>query len=189
MHVLVHNNLYLDILEVSNMRDSYVPYRLDGKIALVTGSGRGIGAAIAVELGRLGAKVIVNYANSAESAEKVVAEIKTLGSDAVAFKADVRQVPQTVKLMDSAVAHFGGLDIVASNSGVVSFGHLGEVTEVRFTVVLTTTLASLKSVRSSQLVHAPVSQKICLNQKTGNPMGCSTAYDPLTAPKRGLNDE
>lgn len=124
----------------------YIPYRLDGKVALVTGSSRGIGAAIAMELGRLGAKVVVNYANSVESAEKVVAEIKTLGSDAVAFKADVRQVPQTIKLMDDAVAHFGGLDIVASNSGVVSFGHLGDVTEVRFSIIFIISSASMKPV-------------------------------------------
>ncbi|KAH7303314.1 hypothetical protein B0I35DRAFT_384187 [Stachybotrys elegans] len=108
------------------------PFRLDGKVALVTGSGRGIGAAIATELGRAGAKVVVNYANSRESADKVVAAIKALGSDAVAFQADVRQVAQTAKLMDEAVAHFGKLDIVCSNSGVVSFGHLSEVTEEEF---------------------------------------------------------
>lgn len=108
----------------------YIPYRLDGKVALVTGSGRGIGAAMAIELGRCGAKVVINYANSRESAEKIVAQIKSLGSDAVAFKADIRQVAQTTKLMDDAVSHFGGLDIVCSNSGVVSFGHLGDITEV-----------------------------------------------------------
>lgn len=112
------------------MANQYVPYRLDGKVALVTGSGRGIGAAMAVELGRCGAKVAINYANSRESAEKVVEEIKGLGSDAAAFKADVRQVAQTTKLMDDVVEHFGGLDIVCSNSGVVSFGHFGDVTEV-----------------------------------------------------------
>ena len=112
------------------MSAPYIPYRLDGKVALVTGSGRGIGAAIATELGRCGAKVVVNYANSKESADKVVDEIKSFGTDAVAFKANVRNVPETAKLMDDAVAHFGGLDIVVSNSGVVSFGHFGDVTEV-----------------------------------------------------------
>ena len=171
------------------MSAPYVPYRLDGKVALVTGSGRGIGAAIAVELGRLGAKVVVNYAKSVESAEKVVAEIKSLGSDAVAFKADVRQVPQTVKLMDDAVAHFGGLDIVASNSGVVSFGHLGEVTEVRLAVVFITSSASMKTVRSPHDVHGRVMQKTSLNQKIGNPLVCSTGYDSLTPPKREVNHE
>ena len=112
------------------MASPYIPYRLDGKVALVTGSGRGIGAAMATELGRAGAKVVVNYINSRESAEAVVATIKSLGSDAVVFQADVRQVAQTATLMDNAVKHFGGLDIVCSNSGVVSFGHLGDVTEV-----------------------------------------------------------
>lgn len=114
------------------MTSQYVPGRLDGKVALVTGSGRGIGAAIATHLGKLGAKVVVNYANSAEHAEKVVADIKSLGSDAVAFKADVRDVSQTVKLFNDAVAHFGRLDIAVSNSGVVSFGHLKDVTEEEF---------------------------------------------------------
>jgi tetrahydroxynaphthalene reductase len=114
------------------MANLYIPGRLDGKVALVTGSGRGIGAAIAVQLGRLGAKVVVNYANSASHAEKVVAEIKALGSDAIAMQADIRQVPQIVKLFDDAVAHFGGLDIAVSNSGVVSFGHLKDVTEEEF---------------------------------------------------------
>ncbi|KAF2024550.1 versicolorin reductase [Setomelanomma holmii] len=112
--------------------ETYIPNRLDGKVALVTGSGRGIGAAIALHLGRLGAKVVVNYANSAKDAEKVVAQIKALGSDAIALKADIRQVPQIVKLFDDAVAHFGGLDIAVSNSGVVSFGHLKDVTEEEF---------------------------------------------------------
>ncbi|OJJ57397.1 hypothetical protein ASPSYDRAFT_58942 [Aspergillus sydowii CBS 593.65] len=111
---------------------SYIPGRLDDKVALVTGSGRGIGAAIAIHLGRLGAKVVVNYANSAEHAERVVAEIKSHGSDAIALKADVRDVSQTVKLFDEAIAHFGRLDITVSNSGVVSFGHLKEVTEEEF---------------------------------------------------------
>lgn len=121
---------HLPLINVYTMAAPHTPYRLDDKVALVTGSGRGIGAAIATELGRLGAKVVVNYANSAEAAEMVVANIKKFGTDAVAIKADVRQVSQTVKLMDDVVTHFGGLDIVCSNAGVVSFGHLNDVTEV-----------------------------------------------------------
>lgn len=109
---------------------AHIPYRLDGKVALVTGSGRGIGAAMAVELGRCGAKVVVNYAHSEASALKVVAEIKSFGSDAIALRADIRNVSETTELMDKVVAHYGGLDIVCSNAGVVSFGHVGEVTEV-----------------------------------------------------------
>lgn len=107
------------------------PFRLDGKVALVTGSGRGIGAAMATELARCGAKVVVNYAKSAGPASKVVDEIKSLGSDAVAIQADVSKVPEIERLFDEAIKAFGGLDIVCSNSGVVSFGHLEDVTEVR----------------------------------------------------------
>lgn len=112
--------------------EKYIPGRLDGKVALVTGSGRGIGAAIAVQLGKLGAKVVVNYSASATHAEKVVAEIKANGSDSIAIKADIRDVSQTAKLFDEAVAHFGQLDIAVSNAGVVSFGHLKDVTEDEF---------------------------------------------------------
>lgn len=108
----------------------HIPYRLDGKVALVTGSGRGIGAAAAIELGRCGAKVVVNYSKSAAPALQVVKEIKKLGSDAVAIQANVSQVPEIVRLFDEAVQHYGRLDIACSNAGVVSFGHLEEVTEV-----------------------------------------------------------
>ncbi|KAK4497032.1 hypothetical protein PRZ48_011481 [Zasmidium cellare] len=106
--------------------------RLDGKVALVTGSGRGIGASMATELARRGAKVVVNYANSADAANKVVDQIKKNGGDAIALKADVGDVAQTKRLMDQAVEHYGQLDIVCSNSGVVSFGHLKDVTEEEF---------------------------------------------------------
>ncbi|GAM43186.1 hypothetical protein TCE0_047r17788 [Talaromyces pinophilus] len=118
-------------------QDVHVPFRLDGKVALVTGSGRGIGAAIAIELGHAGAKVIVNYAKSKEPADKVVSEIKKFGSDAVALQADVSKVSETVKLFQEALEIWGGLDIVCSNAGVVSFGHLEEVTEEEFDRVFT----------------------------------------------------
>ena len=106
------------------------PFSLEGKVALVTGSGRGIGAAMAVELARSGAKVIVNYAKSAGPAQEVVQEIRSLGSEAVAIQADVSKVPETVRLFEEASKPFGQLDIVCSNAGVVSFGHLEDVTEV-----------------------------------------------------------
>ena len=106
--------------------------RLDGKVALVTGSGRGIGAAMATELAARGAKVVVNYANSVDSANEVVESIKKAGGDAFAIKANVGIVAETIKLMDQAVEHYGQLDIVCSNSGVVTFGHFKDDEEEEF---------------------------------------------------------
>ncbi|OLN84420.1 Trihydroxynaphthalene reductase 2 [Colletotrichum chlorophyti] len=110
---------------------------LDGKVALVTGAGRGIGAEMAMELGRRGARVIVNYANSAETAEKVVQAIKNVGSDAVSIRADVSDVEQIIKMFAEAKTFFGRIDIVCSNSGVVSFGHVKDVEPEEFDRVFT----------------------------------------------------
>jgi len=109
---------------------------LQGKVALVTGSGRGIGREMALELGRRGAKVVVNYANSSEAADEVVAEIKKSGSDAIAIMANVSVVKDIISLFAQAVAHFGELNIVCSNSGVVSFGHIKDVTEEEYDRVM-----------------------------------------------------
>lgn len=113
-------------------------WSLEGKVAVVTGSGRGIGKEMALELARRGAKVVVNYANSSEAAEEVVKEIKALknGADAIAIKANVSDTKQTARLMDEVVAHFGKLDICCSNSGVVSFGHFKDVDEEEYDRVM-----------------------------------------------------
>lgn len=87
---------------------------------------------MALELGRRGAKVIVNYANSSDSAEEVVSQIKASGSDAVAIKANVSDVDQIVTMFAQAKQTWGKLDIVCSNSGVVSFGHVKDVTPEEF---------------------------------------------------------
>jgi len=116
-------------------------YLLTGKVAIVTGSGRGMGRETALELARRGAKVVVNYANSAEAAEKCVAEIKAMqktvpSTDAVAIAANVSDVKQIISLFEQAKKHFGKINIVVSNSGVVSFGHLKDVTEEEYDRVM-----------------------------------------------------
>jgi len=87
---------------------------------------------MALELGRRGAKVIVNYANSQASADEVVQAIRKSGSDAASIKANVSDVDQIVRMFDEAVKIFGKLDVVCSNSGVVSFGHVKDVTPEEF---------------------------------------------------------
>ncbi|MCJ1362115.1 Arp2/3 complex subunit, actin nucleation center [Acarospora aff. strigata] len=109
--------------------------RLDGKVALITGSGRGLGAGIAVELGRRGALVVVNYAKSANAAKKVVAEIEAAGSKAIAVQADVSKVSEVSKLFNETLAHFGRVDIVVSNSGMETFCEEEDVTEEIYDMV------------------------------------------------------
>jgi len=136
--------------------------RLDGKVALVTGSGRGIGAAMATELAARGAKVVVNYANSLDAASEVVNAIKANGGDAIALKANVSDVSQTIKLFDEAVAHYGQLDIVCSNSGVVSFGHLKDVTEEEYDRVMNINTRGQFFVAREAYKHLSVGGRIIL---------------------------
>lgn len=94
--------------------DTYRP--LAGKRALVTGSSRGIGSGVAIELARRGADVIVNYSSSADAADEVCGLCKDLGVQAVSIKSDVGSEAGVEKLVKDAVGVFGGLDIVVSNA-------------------------------------------------------------------------
>ena len=95
--------------------------KLAGKVAIVTGASKGIGAAIAEELAKDGASVIVNYSSSAAGAEAVVAKIKAEGGKAKAVRADVSKPAEAKQLVDSAVSEFGRLDILVNNAGVYDF--------------------------------------------------------------------
>ena len=105
---------------------------LKGKIALVTGASRGIGRAIAERLAKAGAAVIVNYSSSAGEAQKLIAEIKSAGGDALAIQADVGRVPEIVRLFDEAIAHFGKLDILVNNAGIMFTKPVSATTEADF---------------------------------------------------------
>lgn len=105
---------------------------LTGKVALITGSGRGIGRGIALELGRRGASIVINYGRSSQSAEAVVAELAVLGSKAIALQADISKPAEVVLLFDRSVAHFGGLDIIVSNSGMEVWSSELDVTQELF---------------------------------------------------------
>jgi acetoacetyl-CoA reductase len=92
--------------------------RLDGKIAVVTGGSRGIGASIAKALGREGATVIINYNHSHDQAEAVVKEIKVSGGSAIAFNADISKAEVTEVLIKNVLKDFKRLDILVNNAGI-----------------------------------------------------------------------
>ena len=108
---------------------------LEGKVALVTGASRGIGAGIALELGARKASVVVNYVKGKDGANCIVKQIEELGGKAFAVQADVSKVPEITKLFEAAKEHFGKINIVCSNSGMESFDKTEDITEERFDLV------------------------------------------------------
>ena len=91
---------------------------LDGQVAVVTGSSRGIGKACALELAQHGADVVVNYVANAEAAEVCKSEIEALGVKAIAVQADVSDAAQAQRLIDTAIEQLGKVDILVNNAGV-----------------------------------------------------------------------
>jgi len=91
--------------------------RLTDKIALVTGSSRGVGRAVALGFAKEGAKVVVNYTSNETAAKEVVDEIQSLGSKAIAVKADVAQKTEVEGLVGAAIETFGKIDILVNNAG------------------------------------------------------------------------
>jgi len=103
--------------------------KLTGKVAIVTGASKGIGAGIARQLAADGAKVVVNYASSARGADKVVADIEAAGGTAMAVGADVTNKAQVDALIRAAIDRFGRLDIVVNNAGIYQLAPLEDTTE------------------------------------------------------------
>ena len=143
---------------------------LESKVALITGSGRGLGAGIAIDLGQRGASVVVNYAKSRSAAEKVVAEIEAAGSNAIAIQADVSEVAEVSKLFEEAISHFGRLDIVVSNSGIESFCAEEKVTEEIYDKVFRLNTRAQFFVAQHGLLHLSTGGRIILTSSVAATM-------------------
>src|SRR5262245_24361632 len=106
--------------------------KLSGKVAVVTGASKGIGAEIARQLATEGAAVVVNYASSKAGADRVVADITGRGGKAVAVQGDVAKEEDVQRLFDEAQRAFGRVDVLVNNAGVYEFAPLENVTAEHF---------------------------------------------------------
>lgn len=128
--------------------------RLANKVAIVTGGSRGIGASIALRLAEEGASVAISYANNKDLAEKVVEEIKAIGSKAIAVKADVTSKAASQKLVEEAIKNFGKIDILVNNAGVfegasiedMDIEHYERIFDINVKGLVASTIAAVKHI-------------------------------------------
>ncbi len=118
---------------------------LNGRVAVVTGSSRGLGRAIAVKLASLGAKVVVNYYTNSDGANETLRLIRDAGGEAIVMQADVSVFAEAQKLVQTAIEHFGRLDILVNNAGTTRDTLLVRMSEEHWDVVLDTNLKSVFS--------------------------------------------
>ncbi|WP_188882382.1 3-oxoacyl-[acyl-carrier-protein] reductase [Alicyclobacillus cellulosilyticus] len=116
------------------------PNQVQGKVAIVTGASRGIGRAIAVELGRMGARVVVNYVGRAQEARETVALVEAAGGQAIAEQADVSRADEAERLVETALAAFGRIDVLVNNAGITRDGLILRMKDEDWDAVLGTNL-------------------------------------------------
>lgn len=106
--------------------------KLQQKVILVTGSSKGIGAAVARKLAEEGASLIINYAADKQGAEKLIAQLRQNGTEAIALQADVSKAQDVKNMFDAAIAHYGKIDVLVNNAGIMITKLLKDTTDDDF---------------------------------------------------------
>jgi len=148
--------------------------KLNGKVAVVTGASKGIGAGIAKQLAAEGAAVVVNYASSKSDAAKVVDEIAKGGGKAVAVQGNVAKKAEVAQLFAASKKAFGKIDILVNNAGVYEFTPLEEVTEEQFHRHFDTNVLGMLLVTQEAIKH--------FNSEGGSVINISSLASSLTPP-------
>ena len=127
--------------------------KLQGKVAVVTGASKGIGAEIARDLAAAGAKVVVNYASSREGADKVVADITAKGGKAIAVQGDVAKIADVERLFTETQKAYGHVDVLVNNAGVFKFAPIDEFSADEFHRQFNTNVLGLIQTTKEALKH------------------------------------
>jgi 3-oxoacyl-[acyl-carrier protein] reductase len=127
--------------------------KLKGKVAVVTGASKGIGAAIAKSLAAEGASVVVNYASSKSGADTVVSDITAAGGKAVAVRGNVSKAAEAQGIIDAAIKNFGHLDILVNNSGVYEFSPIENITEEHYNKIFDVNVLGLLLTTQAAVKH------------------------------------
>lgn len=151
--------------------------KLEGKVAIVTGASKGIGAAIAKALAAAGAAVAVNYSNSKAGAEAVVGAIKQAGGKAFAVQADVADPKQAHELIEQAVKQYGRLDVLVNNAGIYRFAPLEGITPESFHSHFDLNVLGLLMVTQAAVKHLP---------EGGSIVNIGTSASRLTPPNSAV---
>jgi 3-oxoacyl-[acyl-carrier protein] reductase len=154
--------------------------RLTGKVAVVTGASKGIGAAIAKQLAADGAQVVVNYATSREGANEVVKEIKNAGGDAIAVGASIPKEADIEKLFDEARKAYGKVDILVNNAGVYAFAPHEDVTVDEYRRQYDTNVLGLLLTTKAALPYFP--------QEGGSIVNVSSVVSALAPPAASVGN-
>ena len=162
-------------------------FSLKGKVALVTGSSRGIGRGIAVCLAKAGADVVVNYAGNAKAAEDVVAEIQALGQKAIAIQADCGDKASVDAMFDEAMKEFGRIDILVNNAGTSQDKDIFEIEMEDWDRIIKTNLTSgyLCSKRAMEIMRDQKSGRIIFISSVVGQRGALYGHVHYAATKAG----